>query len=398
MNDTSQPVRARFHWRWLIDSPLVLATWASVAMCLVAIVQVAHALRDADRLRVRSTRVLAEVAAEAAVARLVEQPPVELPVTMAVGRVPVTVASHGDGWLVTAGASGGEQREYLCTLLPGASPAALGRPLTVVDPLVAEELPGATVGPLPSLAKDVMAQAWRAETLAAFRREVGIALMNFSAGTDLDDFVIDPKVRGLGLGPDTGCVVVPGHLWIEPGPTCWRVTLDRDLTIVVCGNLYVGRSIIVDGIGRLTFAVQGAPNAHGFADLDGNGRWSAGDRASDGGALTGVAEGGGNVYLGLRSSGGFLSQHVEAGLIVAGELHLRGTCRVDGPVALAHGLVRLGDPGATLEPVGERLFVPEREVAPGFCLTGGSRPGLLRPRRPNRGTAEVPLYLASPAR
>lgn len=396
MTAPTRPLRARFCWRWLADSPLVVATWAAVAMGLVAIVQVAHALRDADRVRARSTVVLAELAAEAAVVRLAGQMPVDLPVTMHVGRVPVTIANASDGWRVTAAVPSGLPLEFGCQMLPGASPAALGMPLTVVAAEVAAELPGAVVGLFPPLEDQLCESARRAETLAAFRRDVGMALMHFSAGTELDDFVVDTSVKRLGLPPRAACVLVSGHLWIEPGSTPWRLVLEHDLTLVVSGNLYVGRSVVVDGPGRLVFVVRGTELARGFADLDGNGRWSSGDRSCEGGEFAGVAEGGGNVHLGLATSGPV--GEVQAGLVVAGELHLRSSVRVDGPVVLQHGVVGLGRERPRLLPTGERLFAPEREVVPGFAVSGGERPGLLRARRANRLALEVPLYAAAPGR
>ncbi len=396
MTAPNQPLRARFCWRWLADSPLVLATWASVAMGLVAIVEVAHALRDADRVRARSTVVLAELAAEAAVVRLAKQMPVDLPVTMEVGRVPVTIANAPDGWRVTAAVPSGLPEEFECQILPGASPAALGMPLTVATAGVAADLPGAVVGPFPVLENQLGESARRAETLAAFRRDVGMALMHFSAGTELDDFVVDTNVKRLGLPPRAACVLVSGHLWIEPGSTPWRVFLEHDLTLVVSGNLYVGRSVVVDGPGRLVFVVQGTKAARGFADLDGNGRWSPGDRSCEPGEFVGVAEGGGNVHLGLATAAPV--GEVQAGLVVAGELHLRSSIRVDGPVVLQHGVVGLGQARPRLLPTGERLFAPEREVVPGFALSGGARPGLLRSRSANRRPDEVPLYAAAPGR
>jgi hypothetical protein len=107
----------------------------------------------------------------------------------------------------------------------------------------------------------------------------------------------------------------------------------------------------------------------------------------------------GNVYVGQPGS----RQDVEcgAGLVVGGQLHLRGGTRCSGPVVLAHGLTAL-DPAARFVAAGEWRFTVERERVPGFATTGEPRPSLLRQRDAATQGARVPrdqtLYVAAPAR
>ncbi len=388
----------RVQWRWLVDSPLLVATWATMAMGLLTMVQVARTLRSADRVRERSGQVLARVAAEAAIVRLDASGDEALPIEVRVGRVPVRVDRAGVDWLLTVPLPGGGAWRFSCPRLRGAAPLAFGRPLSLGDPTALRSFVGAPGEPteLPRLDAVALAHAWRADHIAAFRRDVGIALLNFEAGTELDDFVVDTKRPRLGLGAGVDLVVVPGHLWIESGKEPWRLWLEHDLTLVVQGNLYIGRPIEVDGPGRLVLATTPTRDAVAFADRDGNGRWSVGDRTCDGQPFRGAIEGGGNVYLGL--AGGSGAPDVAAGLVVGGELHLRTSARIDGPIVLGHGLTRLGAPTAVLHPTGSKLFVPEREAVPGFVVSGPQRPGLLRPYTPNPASGEEPLYLAAPGR
>lgn len=385
-----RPRRARFDWRWIVDSPIVVATWASVVMCLLAIVQVARSLRDADRVRARSGQVLARIAAEDAAARLADAHAGPVPDVVTVGGVAVRVEAFGDQWLLTSELGCGESWQFVCPRLPGASPSAFGRSQTAVEPAAA-----AGEG-LPPLDPAQLACAWWADQVPAFRRDVGIALLHLPAGTERDDFVIDPKRPRLGLHGEAELVQVPGHLWIEPGSRPLRLSLQRDLTLVVHGNLYIGRSIEIDGPGRLVMVACASPEARGFVDRDGDGRWSPGEPTCDEQPFSGAAEGGGNAFLGLASAVEPLS--LAAGLVVHGEIHLSRTVRVEGPVVWNHGVTRLGGSAPDLVTTGTRLFVAERECVPGFLVAGRSRPGLLRPVQANRADDEEPLYLATPGR
>lgn len=392
-----QPLpRARFQWAWLIDSPLLIAAWVAMVMGLLTLVQVARALREADRVRERANEVLARVAAEAAVAGLSADAAV--PVEVAIGSVTVRIESAADDWLLTVALPHGERSRFRCARLPGAAPAVLGRPLSLGEPSAVERWGGCAwqPGEAPDLDPAALAQAWSADRLPAFRRDVGIALIYCAAGTERDDYVVASGSPDLGLPAEASLVVVPGHLWIPPGNEPWRLYVGRDLTVVVQGNLYVGRPIEVDGPGRLLFVTAPVAGAMPFVDGDGNGRWSPGEPSCDGRPFQGAVEGAGSAYLGLATAA--TSIEIGAGLVVGGQLHLRADSRVDGPVALAHGVTQLGGGNGRLLATGARLFDPGRERVPGFLVQGPARHGRLRPWAANCEVPEEPLYLAAPGR
>ncbi|MBM4060487.1 MAG: hypothetical protein FJ265_05245 [Planctomycetes bacterium] len=380
----------RLPWRWLFDSPLVLAAWAAAALCCFAAVRFVAAVRAAERARQRAGTVLAQVAAEAAALEVAGVSARRLPFAMSMGGVQVRVEAAGSGLLLTANPRGSEARQFRSARLPGAASAAFGEPLTVARP------EPDFAAQLPAIDAAAVATAWAAEALPWFRRDVGVALLHFDAGTEADDFVFDPGLSQLGLPATVDLVVVPGNLWVEPGRAPLRLPLERDLTVVVRGNLYVGRSLAIDGPGRLVFASTTCAGGAGFVDRDGNGRWSAGEPTCEGLPFRGRHEGAGNVHLGLPGHGPALE--VAAGLVVAGQLHLRCSARVAGPVVLAHAPHDLAGPPARLRATGDRLFVPDREVVPGFLSEGAPRAGLLLPVPGPSVVAERPLYPAAPAR
>ncbi|MDO8349491.1 MAG: hypothetical protein Q7T30_04620 [Planctomycetota bacterium] len=372
--------RVRFPWRWLVDSPLVLVTWVVVLLAASTAREVDQALGGADDVRRRASFWMAKVAAETAAMGVSLDDHAGAPRCMTVGDVAVTVQAVGRELRVSCVPPGGGSWSFDCARLPGASPAALGVP--------------ATTGVSLAIDPERLAGAFSAAELPAFRRDAGIALLHLDTGTDRDDFVLDGQHARFGIATDL--VAVPGHLWIEPGDEPLRLWLERDLTIVVHGNLYVGRSLAIEGTGRLVFATMIDATSRPFADRDGNGRWSAGDETRAG-PFEGACEGGGNAYLGLPRRRAAIS--IASGLVVAGELHLAGPASVDGPVVLGHAITKIGGPGAELVATGARLFRPERELVPGFVPHGPGRPGLLRHAPGNRPVVgEQPLYLAAPGR
>jgi len=173
------------------------------------------------------------------------------------------------------------------------------------------------------------------------------------------------------------------------------VPLRRDHVVVVRGNLYVGRSILVDGPGRLVLVTCAGAGERSFADVDGNGRWSQSDRLFGPGDFAGPAEGAGNVYLGLPGSPGRVVCDVS--LVVAGELHLGATAQVAGPVVLGHGATATAV-GARLEPTRRWVFRVDRESVPGFVTDGAPRPGVLVRADAEGRVAQQGLYLSAPAR
>jgi hypothetical protein len=273
-----------------------------------------------------------------------------------------------------------------------------GSRAAVVDATLLDRIPGARQvhsSELPQLDQQALAAAVHADVTPTLRRDCGIALLQWAAGTDGDDYVFDRR-HTCGHEVPGDLLVVPGHLWIEPGERPLEFELARDLVVVVRGNLYVGRSVAVAGGGRLLFAVARDPRACSFADRDGNGRWSSRDVLREDAEFTGPIEGGGSVYLGLTGSRATVA--LGAGLVVGGELHLMTDARVAGPLIVPHGITAT-TPGARVVAAGDWVFDPDRERVPGFLKRGGPRPGRLREvasipaQRP-----EQPLYLPQPAR
>lgn len=284
--------------------------------------------------------------------------------------------------------------------LPGAPPVAFSRPLSFVTGH--RSLPGGVrIDPadVPRLDEAALAAAAAAAGAPWLRREHGLALMHWQAGTDADDFVFTDVAKSADLAAAGDLLVVRGHLWIEPGALPLELRLSRDLVVVVSGNLYLGRSLRVCGAGRLLFVTAASTAACPFVDADGNGRWSESDVLLDRPRFRGPIEGAGNAYCGLRGVAGDIE--CAAGLLVAGELHLRVDTKLQGPVVLAHGLTPL-DANARLQAAGEWRFHPERDRVPGFLTTGDPRPGFLvhRPAAPGSMAtmAKQPLYLSDPPR
>jgi hypothetical protein len=225
------------------------------------------------------------------------------------------------------------------------------------------------------------------------QRDPGIALTRLPAGTDRDDFVLG--AGNLEPTADAGGAVhfVRGNLWVDCGPEPLRLSLPRDLTLVVAGNVYLGRSIAVAGPGRLTIAAQVADGV-AFADVDGNGRWSTGDQLRSDDAFSGPMEGAGAVYLGLPREG---AEHLcfDVGLVVGGELHLAADrALVRGPVVLSFGGTVLPGRRGRLVVAGWSAPLHETGLLPGFAAVGSPRPGPLR----LRGGGDQPLYVAAPTR
>ncbi len=222
--------------------------------------------------------------------------------------------------------------------------------------------------------------------------DAGIALMRLAAGTDRDDFVLatDPARTGPQPVTDHGAVTVAGNLWLDRADAPLLLELAEDLTLVVRGNVYLGRELRVTGAGHLTIVAVGTPGS-AFADCDGNGRWSAGDDLRGGERFAGPMEGAGNVYLGLPREGqGRLD--FDVGLVVTGVLHVAvDTAYVHGPVVLHHGGLPVPGRAGMLVATGRRL--PSLRVAlPGFVAVGAARPG------PLQALVGEPLYQAGPAR
>lgn len=380
-------------WCW-VSPALLLATASTLGVVMAFVQDVAGTLRRADSVQQAAARARIELVADAAAAMFASG---ELAAGQAlpVGGCEARVEPDAEQWLVTVTGPDSASSSFACAPLPGAAAPAFGEVATFVDDGLGARLGrGRAVAPsaLPRLDAAALAAATRADLVPGFRRDSGIALLNLDAGTDRDDFVW----AGGGGSPNVpgDLLVVPGNLWIEGGGAAFEVTLGRDLVIVVCGNLYLGRSVRVRG-GRLVFATALEAGATAFADADGNGRWSAGEPLRSGGEFRGPVEGGGACYVGFGRTA--LPVQLDAGLVLAGELHAAADCQLRGPVVLPFGLTSLGGPRTVLA-LGGFAFEVERERVPGFLTSGGPRPGLLRAVAPAAKLTQQTLYPAGPAR
>ncbi|MBX3462056.1 MAG: hypothetical protein KF830_02715 [Planctomycetes bacterium] len=371
----------------------------------MAIVQISLALGDlgaslhsAATTRATAMPELARLAADTALATALEHDPATTFARVDVGAVEVTLTRDRGLYHLRSVVAGQDTFAFRCSEVPGAAPDAFRYPGTAVDPPGGDLVVGlrrVAADQLPCLDAAEVSLAPRADQLPAFRQDGGVALLTWESGTDRPDFVFEPR-RAADLDAAGGLVVVCGNLWVEVGSRPLRLALQRDLVVVVRGNLYLGRSIQVDGPGRLVLVASRSRGEPVFADRDGNGRWSPGDVLRGADAFTGPSEGAGNVYLGLPESTAAI--RCDAGLVVGGEAHVAAPTRVGGPLVLAHGVTQLKPGGLPLQAAGDWVFAVERERVPGFVTTGRPRPGLLAREVASDPRRHEPLYLAAPAR
>lgn len=383
-------------WRSLTDAPLLLAAWCAVACGSLAVLEVGSALRRAASVRHAAAPQLARLAAETALADVLQRDPAVDHARVDVGGVVVTVAREPGAFLLT-GVVGAEVYRFRAAEVEGAAPEVFAHACSALDPASARLVSGSrlvTAEQLPKLDPAQLSAAAHGDQMALFRQDEGVALLAWESGTDKPDYVLD-AARTAELDRSDALVVLRGNLWIEAGEQPLRITLQRDHVVVVRGNLYIGRPIVVDGPGRLVFVTRTGTGERAFADLDANGRWSAGDRLCEPGDFVGPAEGAGNVYLGLPGSVARIACDVS--LVVGGELHLGAAARISGPVVLGHGATA-GSAGARLDACRKWVFRVDRETVPGFVTDGVPRPGVLvRIDAEERG-AQQGLYLSAPAR
>lgn len=359
-----------WRWTWLLDSPLCIATWVTITLGAWSLQRVGESLGRAAALQREVDAELARLAADTVLMTHSEAVCARGGgvVNASVGEIAVEARRVGDEFVVACTLPDGRVHEFVADLLPGAGPVELGEPRSDV---------------VPELDPNEMLRAARADELRAFRRDGAIALMHLESGTGLGDFVLE---SGCISRFKTELVEVSGHLWVEPDPEPLVVSLARDTTVVVRGNLYLGRTLRVRGPGRLVFVVTGSDTATPFADRDGNGRRSAGERGPGGevasapAAPPGPIEGGGNVYFGVTATDEPLE--CDASVLAVGYAHCRSPeITIAGGLATAAAAdpVWLRPPGR-LATTGARRFRPTRERVPGFGPIGAPRPGVLRPR------------------
>jgi hypothetical protein len=253
-------------------------------------------------------------------------------------------------------------------------------------------------GAEPQLDVAALAGAARPELCEALQRDSGVALLHRAVGTDRDDFVLAAGRATATLDMVDQVLVVPGHLWIPAGAAPLVLELPRHLTVVVYGNLYLGRSVRLAGAGRLTLVTVVSEDAVAFVDRDGDGQLGAAERVLGADSFRGPVEGAGGVYLGLQPGGPSID--FAGALVVSGQLHLAVDARVAGPLVLQHGVTTVGDRSPRLHAAGDWCFLPERERIPGFMTTGGPRAGrlLLAPAQNRALMDQQTLYLPPPAR
>jgi hypothetical protein len=384
-------------WRSLFDAPLLIAAWGAIVCGSLAMLDVGAALRRSEAVRRAATPELARLAAETALATVLARDPTATSARVVVGGVVVTLARNEGQFRVVSEVGDAGAYRFCSAEMPGAAPAVFANACSAVDPTCAKVVGGSrliTSDEMPRLDPAQLGAAEHGERLAAFRLDQGIALLSWESGTQKPDYVLDATRIG-SLDEARGLVVLPGNLWVEAGEQPLRVRLQHDHVVVVKGNLYVGRSILVDGPGRLVLVTCKEAGERSFADLDANGRWSRGDRPCGQGEFVGPFEGAGNVYLGLP--GPTRAVVCDVSLVVDGELHVGVAARIAGPLVLGHGAEAIAV-GARLEASRQWAFRVDRERVPGFVTDGMPRPGVLvRAMAPVRGE-EQGLYLSAPAR
>jgi hypothetical protein len=406
----SMPRRVGWRWRWLLDSPFVVAVWAGMLAMTLVVARASEALRAESQLQAAVDRELAALVAEQAAFASAE------PVagnSLLGGRI---ATRAGVSCWVTAGSEPGQLTirpdlrdeggpAFGCRLLAGMASPALSVPFAVCGDRgeLAADLPVPVRFPAEAMPRLVAAAASTSTEVAvcgAIVRDDAIAMVRLPSGTDNDDFVLGGtgSVDRLTV-PSSGVIGVPGNLWLDGARGPLALRLDRDALLVVRGNLYVSRSLQVIGKGRLYVFVVGRDGAT-FRDLDGNYRWSRGDELLTTGCFHGAIEGCGSAWFGLPQQQERRLE-LDAGIVVAGELHLGvAAATVNGPLVLRHGVTRIGGAAGALAVTGTLLPEIARQALPGFALSGPTRPSRLQPL--DRSTAaeagaDQPLYpLASP--
>lgn len=389
----------------VVASHAVLSPWLAgligafvVAMTMVG--DVARVLRRSVDVAERLDAARAHLVADAAVLAAFAHP--AAPATSMLGGTRATVCADGDVVAVECRLPDGDTHRFVGRVLPGAPPPALSRGFTssVTRPRVSSA-PSAPLEALPVLDPEALATATRGDATTLLRRDPGVALHCWKAGTDAEDFVLADGGNGVDLMTAGELLLVPGHLWIEASREPLVLRADRDVVIVVQGNLYLGRSVRVVGSGRVVFATQIPNGTRAFVDCDANGRWSDRDLLLAGAPDAGPIEGAGSVFFGRAGA----TQPIECApaIVVAGAAHVFVTTTVAGPLVLGHGATALRA-GAELVPAGEWHFHPERDGVPGFVTAGSPRPSLLQRDAAPRGNTksatmrEQPLYLSAPPR
>jgi hypothetical protein len=367
---------SRMPWRWLWDSPMFWSVWACVGLAFASLGRVGRAVAEAEAVRARAEAVLAATVADEAAVRMVGHgiagPGVKSRVW--ISELPVDVAWFENRFVIEV-ETGSARHRFSGQLHPGAAPACLGRALTASDTAVLP--PGLDAVREPLGSTPLASRDARSAIHSGLQRDSSIALLRLLAGTECDDYRLGEKgSRAVKLaGVDGGVVRVPGHLWVDSGAEDLTLDLDSDLTMVVEGNIYLGRTVRVRG-GRLFLVAVPVGGPHCGARDGGERRTGPDCRRA---ASTAALEGSGNAWFGLP---GVATGHleVEAAVFVGGRLHLVAEqTSVHGSLVLAEGAFVIGREREALVATGSMLLDIERESAPGFLTTGRPRPGRIRP-------------------
>lgn len=364
--------------RLLRDHSIPLALLVAVAMVSVAVMRVDRALGLASSHHLHGEATAAALAADEAVLQLARDPRRDgRDLATSWGATVQLEPGPGETFRLLV-PSGSDTYVFPGEWLAGAAPACFAQPLTIgaaVDVRAALAwLPQAACvrlgpQPVPSLPAESLPRLPECEP------DAEIAFMHMRAGTDRADWV-------WGNGADTwlmraaaDVVEVPGNLWLRPAAAPLRVHLARPLTVVVRGNIYLGRGLEVTGAGPLTLVAlrQGAT----FRDLDGDGVRGAAEPLLPGAGPLQL-EGDGNVYLGLPGAPQRAPLRVAAQLVASGEVHLLTDTTMRAALVSAHAVTRCHD-AARLELPSLPLLDVERCRVPGFAVSGGPRPAHLRP-------------------
>jgi hypothetical protein len=333
-----------------LSSPVALATATCVLGVGLSLVGVARELAAVRGLQSSASDLAAETLAECAAFELLGHGAAARPAAGGerTGRFTVVARVHGEpprqiAVVVEEGTRA--QWSFVTDVVPGAAPPALG---IRGDLRGGDELP-------PLLPRARAAQDERTHE-SWLGRDAQLALLRLPRGTERRDFVLPPARRDHARieRHQDGLVVVDGHLWVDRGDRPLAVELNGSVTIVVRGNVYLGRSLLTTGAGRLTiYAAKVEPEP---------------------------AEGSGQILLGLPGEA-VPEVRTDASLLAEGDVHVHGRTAVLRGSCLVGGEWRGNASGGAVQFTGDRLPVVARELVPGFCVSGPSRPGWLRRRR-----------------
>ncbi len=305
-----------------------------------------------------------------------------------------TLSTQEQGGVIdlTVKREGGRTHYYTSSVLLGAAPRALGVRLSLCESardrvmdigsrsleggaeptwLSAECFPKIEIGEAP----DVDHGAY------GISQSDSVALLRLPSGTDARDytFATDLACKVRLHVPARGVLRIKGNLWVDESGPDIQIELHRSLTIVVQGNIYLGRSLRVRGGGRLILVAQ--QTGANFIDHNLDGRWAAGEGIGFAARGDGRIEGSGALYVGLPSRPALTSRlHCDASIVCQGEAYfLAEAARFCGSLALAGGWLQYRHL-ADLSFSGEQVGMVQRVLIPGFAVNGAARPALLRER------------------